>query len=254
MIPKVIHYCWFGKGKMPSLAERCIASWRSILPDYEIKCWNEDNFDISSNRYVNEAYIARKYAFVADYVRLYALYNEGGIYMDSDVEVIKRIDKFLSLPAFTGFETTGGCITGIMGSEAHGQWVKDLLDEYEDRVFVNPDGTYNITTNVKYTMDLMRAKGIQIGKKDSESGDDSYVKIFPFYYFCPKPVTGGKYEVTGDTYTVHHFAGSWLSPKQRLVMWTVEHFGLWPGRVVSLLWNNPLKIVPRVLRFVQVGK
>ena len=139
MIPKVIHYCWFGQGKMSSLAEKCIASWRSLLPDFSIKCWNEDNFDIESNRYVKEAYSAKKYAFVTDYVRLYALYTEGGIYMDSDVEVIKRIDRFLSFPAFTGFETTGGCITGIMGSEKHGQWVKDLLNEYEERCFINPD-------------------------------------------------------------------------------------------------------------------
>lgn len=239
---------------MPPLAEMCIESWRKLLPDYSIKCWNEDNFDITSNAYVNEAYTARKFAFVADYVRLYALYNEGGIYMDSDVEVVKPIDEFLRFPAFTGFETTGGCITGIMGSEVRGQWVKDLLDEYQDRRFVNLDGTFNLTTNVKYTMDLMRRKGIEIGKKDDVSGDDTYVKIFPYYYFCPKPVSGGEYVVTDKTYTVHHFAGSWLSPKQRIVRWVINHIGLWPGRIVSIMLKNPLKIVPRICQYIRDGK
>ena len=104
-IPKVIHYCWFGRGKLPKLAKKCIKSWKKYLPDYKIIEWNEDNFDINSNQYVREAYEAKKYAFVSDYVRLYALYNYGGIYMDTDVEVIKSLDEFLIHEAFSGFES-----------------------------------------------------------------------------------------------------------------------------------------------------
>lgn len=100
MIPKIIHYCWFGRGKMPELAERCIASWKKHLPEYQYILWNEDNFDITSVPYVKEAYEARKFAFVTDYVRLYALYHFGGVYMDTDVEVLKPLDRFLDLPAF----------------------------------------------------------------------------------------------------------------------------------------------------------
>lgn len=105
MIPKIIHYCWFGRGKMPKLALKCLKSWNKYCSDYKVICWNEDNFDINSNQYVKEAYESRKYAFVSDYVRLYALYNYGGVYMDTDVEVIKNIDKFLAEKAFTGFES-----------------------------------------------------------------------------------------------------------------------------------------------------
>ena len=101
-IPKKIHYCWFGRGQMPELAIKCLASWKKNLPDYEVIEWNEDNFDINSNRYVKEAYESKKYAFVTDYVRLYVLYNHGGIYMDTDVEVLKPLDVFLVNRAFTG--------------------------------------------------------------------------------------------------------------------------------------------------------
>ena len=117
MIPKIIHYCWFGRGEKPSQAQMCIESWKKILPEYQLKEWNEDNFDINQNRYVREAYENRKFAFVTDYVRLYALYNEGGVYMDTDVEVLGSYDSFLHHHAFSGFETDGNVPTGMMAAE-----------------------------------------------------------------------------------------------------------------------------------------
>ena len=117
MIPKIIHYCWFGRGEMPSLAKKCIASWKKYLPEYKVKQWNEDNFDLNLYPYVAEAYAQRKFAFVTDVVRLYALYTEGGIYMDTDVEVLKPLDEFLRHPAFSGFEDEKNVPTGIMGAE-----------------------------------------------------------------------------------------------------------------------------------------
>src|SRR5574344_319107 len=145
MIPKIIHYWWFGRGKMPELAQKCIESWHKQLPEYEYKLWNEDNFDINSVPYTKEAYEARKFAFVTDYVRLFALYNEGGIYMDTDVEVLKSLDNLLNLPAFSGYESNkfSNFPTGLMASQKKGIWVKEQLDYYTDRHFVNADGTYD---------------------------------------------------------------------------------------------------------------
>jgi len=122
MIPKVIHYCWFGRGKMPQLAQTCMESWGKYLHDYKLKLWDEDSFDINSVHYVKEAYQSRKFAFVTDYVRLYALFNEGGIYMDTDVEVLKSFDDLLYLPAFSGYESNkfSSFPTGIMASEKAG--------------------------------------------------------------------------------------------------------------------------------------
>ena len=147
MIPKTIHYCWFGRGQMPPLAVKCIESWKKFLPDYSLKEWNEDNFDVSANKYVRQAYENRKFAFVTDYVRLYALYTEGGVYMDTDVEVLGSYDNFLHHTAFSGFETDGNVPTGMMAAEKGSLWAKELLDGYKDRVFIKEDGSFDTTTN-----------------------------------------------------------------------------------------------------------
>ena len=138
MIPKIIHYCWFGRGKMPELAEKCIASWKKYLPEYEYKLWNEDTFDINSVPYVKEAYESRKFAVVTDYIRLWALYNYGGVYMDTDVEILKPLDEFLKLPAFTGYEASSGMapVTGLMASAPKGIWVTEQLAYYDDKHFI----------------------------------------------------------------------------------------------------------------------
>ena len=147
MIPKIIHYCWFGGNPLPKSAEKCIKSWKKYCPDYEIIEWNESNFDINSNQYVREAYENKKYAFVTDYVRLYAMYNYGGIYMDTDVEVLKPLDCFLDNHAFSGFESSGYIPTGLMASEKEFPLFRELLKYYGNRAFVNPDGSFDTTTN-----------------------------------------------------------------------------------------------------------
>ncbi|EIA2884059.1 glycosyl transferase, partial [Escherichia coli] len=147
MIPKKIHYCWFGRGPMPELALKCLNSWKVNLPDYELIVWNEDSFDITTNQYVKEAYESRKFAFVTDYVRLYALYHYGGIYMDTDVEVLKPLDNFLNHKAFTGCEDDMMCVTGTMGAEKEHSWIGDLLSGYENRKFLLPDGSFDKTPN-----------------------------------------------------------------------------------------------------------
>ena len=207
MIPKIIHYCWFGRGEMPELALKCIESWHKYMPDYEYKLWNEDNFDINSNQYVKEAYEARKYAFVTDYVRLYALFTEGGIYMDTDVEVLKPYDDLLDLTGFTGYEGSKyqPPVTGTMASIAGGEWVKEQLSVYEGLHFVKEDGSYDTTTNTIRISNVMKAGGfIQDGKK----GQYKDMHIFPSEFFCPRQTTG-EFFLTNNTYCDHHFMGSW---------------------------------------------
>ena len=182
MIPKVIHYCWFGGKEMPKLAKKCIKSWKKYCPDYELKLWNEETFDINSNPYVKEAYENKKFAFVTDYVRLFALYNYGGVYMDTDVEVLKSIDEFLENAAFTGFESSNYVPTGIMASEKKLPIIKSLLDYYTDRHFVNTDGSFDITTNTKTITKILSDKGLIL--------NNSYQKVeeftlYPSDYFCP---------------------------------------------------------------------
>ena len=163
MIPKKIHYCWFGGNPLDELGQKCLASWKKYCPDYEIIEWNESNFDINSNSYVKEAYEAKKWAFVTDYVRLYALFNYGGVYMDTDAELIMGIDAFLNEPAFSGFESTQYILTAIMGAEKGSEWIGLLLRDYDGRHFKKDDGSYDLTTNVKVITELTVKKyGIEL--------------------------------------------------------------------------------------------
>jgi len=207
MIPKTIHYCWFGRGQMPDLALRCIESWHKHMPDYQYKFWNEENFNIDCNDYVREAYAAKKYAFVSDYVRLFALYSEGGIYMDTDVEVIKAYDDLLSLDGFIGYEGTKHhpLGTGTIASVAGGEWVREQLHAYDQIHFLQPDGTYDLTTNPVRITSLMRMNGFVQNGKEQDYKD---MHVFPVDYFCPRQTTG-EYLLTDNTYCDHHFTGLW---------------------------------------------
>lgn len=207
MIPKRIHYCWFGKGEMPELALKCIGSWHNYMPDYEYKIWTEENFDVNIIPYTKEAYKAGKFAFVSDYVRLWALYHEGGIYMDVDFEVFKSFDDLLHYDAFAGFEGSkySPLMMGVVASRSGGRWVKEQMDAYEDRHFIKPDGTLDLTTNVKFISDRMRQKGfIQNGLEQ----DYLDLHVFPVDYFCPRQTTG-EYLRTENTYCEHLGLGSW---------------------------------------------
>lgn len=208
MIPKIIHYCWFGRGEKPELAVKCIESWKKYLSDYELKEWNEYNFDISQNQYVREAYENRKFAFVTDYVRLHAIYIEGGVYMDTDVEVVGTFDKFLHHHAFSGFETDGNVPTGMMAAEKGSIWAKDLLDQYQNRAFVRPDGSFDMTTNTTIITNYMLGKGLVLNNKYQDFPE--LCTMYPADYFCPKDHRTGKIKFTKNTVCIHHFAGSWL--------------------------------------------
>ena len=214
MIPKVIHYCWFGRNELPPLAKKCIESWKKYCPDYIIKEWNEDNFDLNLYPYVREAYDKRKFAFVTDVVRLYALYHEGGIYMDTDVEVLKSLDRFLVHHAFSGFEDELFVPTGIMASEKGGKWAKENLAYYDNRHFLSDDGVMDLTTNVVTITNYM----LPLGLKQNNTYQDfpNLITFYPKDYFCPKSYVDGNIYLTDNTYTIHHFAGSWITRTDRL--------------------------------------
>ena len=207
MIPRIIHYCWFGKGEMPESAKNCIASWHEHMPDYEYKFWNEDSFDVTQNVYVEEAYDAKKYAFVSDYVRLWALEREGGIYMDTDVEVFKPFDDLLNHKAFAGFEGSKHLPVGtcVMASVAHGLWVSEQLAGYNDRHFLREDGTYDLTTNVQFITARMKENGFVQNGVEQDYKD---LHVFPVEYFSPRHTTG-EYIKTFNTYCDHLGMGTW---------------------------------------------
>ena len=213
-IPKVIHYCWFGHNQLPELAVKCIDSWKRTCPDYIIKEWNEDNFDINCCDYVREAYEAKKWAFVTDYVRLYVMVNEGGIYMDTDVEVISSLDKFLVHRAFSGFENETMIPTGIMACEKGFPLFREMLEDYNGRHF-RQKNKYDMTTNVETITNLCKKHGfVGNNKKQNIEG----FVIYPKDVFCPKDYMTGDIVLTNQTVTIHHFASSWYNKIEKYIL------------------------------------
>ena len=212
MIPKKIHYCWFGRGEKSELILNCIESWKKYCPDYEIIEWNEDNIDVNATLYTKQAYEAKKWAFVSDYARLYALYHEGGLYFDTDVEVLKPMDEFLGEEFFTGFEVKDSPITAVMGAKSKNIAIKNLLDYYNTAKFVNSDGTLNLLSNTHIITDDFIKKGVKLnGKKQIVDG----ITIYPQIVFCPNNFTRIFNKPSDKSYTIHHFDQSWKNSKRR---------------------------------------
>ncbi len=228
MIPKKIHYCWFGGNPLPADAQACIESWKKYCPDYEIIEWNEKNSDLTSIPYVREAYRNKSWAFVSDYIRLKALYTQGGIYMDTDVEVLKNLDAFLSSAGFFGFETDTEISTGIMAAEPGNSFIYELLCEYDTIHFQQTDGTLDMTTNVARVTRAAVRHGL---KPDNTRQSFDGIDIYPKDWFCPKNNRSLEIRLTQNSHTIHHFAGSWVvSRKKRLYRriktFLGKHFGI----------------------------
>lgn len=214
MIPKIIHYCWFGGQPLSADAQAMIATWRRFCPDYEIIEWNESNFDINENDYVREAYEAKKWAFVTDYVRLKALYEQGGFYMDTDVEVVKPLDPLRVYDAVSGYESKTCIPTGTIGACLDNEWIGMLLRDYEDRHFQKPDGSYDLTTNVVVITRLTTERyHLALDGTTKHFGENMI--LLPFEYLCAKSYRTGEVTRTANTYTIHHFKGSWLSAQEK---------------------------------------
>lgn len=210
MIPKLIHYCWFGPQPVPDSVRKCIRSWKTVLPDYEVILWNESNFDYRAFCYSREAYESKKFAFVSDVARLFALKSMGGIYLDTDVEVLKSLDPFLGHPAFTGFERKQFLATGLIGAEKGSAWIEEFLSLYRDLHFIREDGTQDLTPNVRrITGYMITAHGLRPDNSFQEF--PGLLTVYPEEYFSPLDSQTRKIRKTEHTVAIHHFMGSWES-------------------------------------------
>lgn len=215
MIPKKIHYCWFGKKEKTEIVKKCIKSWKDVLNEYEIIEWNEDNFDIDSNKFVRQAYDAEKFAFVSDYVRVYALYNYGGIYLDTDVEVYKKFNnEILNNESFWGFEEKNFVATSTIGAIKGNDLIKQFLDYYKDKNFFEDDGSINTLTNVAIVSDMVKKFGIRLD--GSYQRIEGIATIYPQEYFSPYDYINCYSKETENTYTMHHYYKSWLPMRTRI--------------------------------------
>jgi hypothetical protein len=224
MIPKIIHYCWFGTNPLPGLAQKCIESWKLYFPDYEIKEWNESNYNVHKIAYIDEAYSAKKYAFVSDYARFDILYQYGGIYFDTDVEVIKPFDDILGRGGFMGIESIGkvaaglgiGCNAGLgIGCNAGLGIVYQILDFYARLHFINSDETYNLHTVVEYVTEILKKNGL---KEENAIQCLDGLTVYPIEYFCPISFKTGQMEITENTHSIHHYDGSWLTKHMKQLL------------------------------------
>lgn len=222
MIPRIIHYCWFGGAPLSKLAEQCTASWHQHMPDWQYMRWDETNFSIAdAPAYVQEAYAAKKYAFVSDFVRLWALEQYGGVYLDTDVQTLKSFEPLLCDTAFIGLEESKAHFPGtcVMGCEPHCQWVCDMLVLYDGISFIKPDGSLDMTTNVKRMGEVMMKE-----LRNDEENLDKYwetiqminkwgLRVYTHDYFSPITSTRVMRKTT-NTYAIHYFAESWREGKR----------------------------------------
>lgn len=211
MIPKIIHYCWFGNGQMTEKEQKCIESWKKFCPDYEIILWNEDNFDIRKNEFISKAYDEKKWAFVTDYARLDIVYNYGGIYLDTDVEIIKSFDDLLTNDAFMGFEKGILINSGSgFGAVKNHTAIKALRDTYNTIEFdMNSGENINCPAfNSKYLINRGAVMNDQMQTVDG-------ITLYPTEYFCPLHNTSGEMNITKNTYSIHWYSMSWLPEAER---------------------------------------
>ena len=211
MIPKIIHYCWFGGKRLSEDAKKYIESWRKFCPDYVIMEWNEANFDVNSIPYVKEAYEQKKWAFVSDYARLYALKNYGGIYLDTDVEIIKKLDSFLQNEAFIGAESKYSICTAVIGAEKNAKFIEELMHLYDDIHFVSGK-KIDTTPNSQRIFKYLEAN---YNYRNSEFPICwNNCTLYPKDYFSPINCYTFKQEITDNTYCIHRFAGTWKNKSE----------------------------------------
>ena len=214
MIPKMIHYCWFERGELPALAMKCINSWKRFFPDYEIREWNEDNFDVNAIPYTADAYRAGKYAFVSDYARFWVLYNHGGVYFDTDVEVIRPMGDVIGRGPFMGFEFIGpkgqyAIAPGLgLAAEPGMELYREILEKYENLPYFSDNGERNPYTMIPLVTELFKRKGLKGDGSIERIGD---IDVYPPEWFNPFDDVTGRLRKTENTRTIHWFAKSWLS-------------------------------------------
>lgn len=215
MIPRIIHYCWFGGNPLPEEAVRCIESWKKYCPDYEIREWNESNFDIHKYKYAKQAYGKKKYAFVSDVARFDILFQYGGIYLDTDVELLRPIDSFLDQEAFAGYGQSGKICTGlIFGATAGNPLIQDALSYYTHNEFLLKNGLPNTTTVVTIFSEILSKHGFSL---DGHFCQNPLLTLYPWDYFDPLNFDTKQMRITENTYSIHHYACSWKSERDMRV-------------------------------------
>lgn len=243
-IPKVIHYCWFGHNPLPEEAKRCIATWRRFMPDYEIKEWNESNFDVNSVAYTAEAYRLKKYAYVSDYARFWILYHYGGVYFDVDVEVIRPLDDIIARGSFMGFQCQegvpednphGNMAAGLgMGVPAGHPFFKQMVDYYDHDHYVGWNGKSTGTVVFRATKFLdYDHKTVLPGGVVSVSG----LLIYPPEYFCPLNYFTHEMNITENTRTIHHYMASWVRKRNRFQSALYRLYSIYV-RITCKLYKN----------------
>ena len=208
MIPKIIHYCWFGNNDLPELAQKCIESWKKYCPDYDFIRWDESNYDLKKNLYIKQAYESKQWCFVSDYARLDVVYNYGGIYLDTDVELLRPIDDLLQYESFAGVENGNLVNFGLgFGAEKHSTVIRNIMKEYEGRKFIKNDGEMDRTPCPIIQTNYLKTIGF---KENNDIQNLDGIVIFPKEYFSPKDFLTGKLVITNNTYSIHHYQAAWL--------------------------------------------
>lgn len=215
MIPKIIHYCWFGKEPLPNKVKECMKSWEEHLSEYKIMLWNEASFDVNSIEFTKQAYEMKKYAFVSDYVRIYALYHYGGIYLDTDIEIRKTLDFFLEKELVLGTDDEGSLITALMASRKNHYLFKEIMDFYHSIDFILEDGSFNVTTNNVHIQKIILKYGYV--EKNIHQLLACGGEVYPDEYFHAKSLVSGEYHITDNTYAIHHHTLLWVPFKTKLI-------------------------------------
>lgn len=245
MIPKKIHYCWFGENPLPGEAKKCIESWKKYCPDFEIIEWNESNYDVNCCEYVKQAYEAKKWAFVSDYARFDILYKHGGVYFDTDVEMIKSIEDILQKGPFMGIEDPKGEAVapglGLAANPKQGLY-KEILEMYNCQTFYNSDGSFNQTTVVAHTTRILEKHGYEKKNKAQFIGG---IYIYPMEYFCPMNYCTGEVNITLNSRTIHHYSSSWLTDAEKkhhqFEIKAQKLFGIKIARIIKRIYTFPYR-------------
>ena len=240
MIPKTIHYCWFGRKPLPSSVRDYIKTWKKHLPDFQIIEWNETNFDVNICQFSGEAYGMKKYAFVSDFARIYILYYYGGLYLDTDVEILKPFDEFMQNDFFIGYESENQLGTSVIGSIAKHPLLNKILTYYEKAVFVTEGDKLNATPNTVIISQLFREEGYNINNKVFNKDG---IAFYPMDYFSPLILSTNRLKVTSRTHSIHHYTGTW-APRYYLIeraVWRFFHI-------------KNLKLCLRLVNLIKYGK
>lgn len=242
-IPKIIHYCWFGGAPKPESVQRCINSWKKYCPDFEIREWTEKDFDVTQNEYTRQAYEAKMWGFVPDYIRLWIIYHFGGIYLDTDVQIVRSFNDLLANAAFAGFERGTGNYVALglgFGAEAGNPFILEHMQQYDNLSFINPDGSYNKKPSPQYTTEILLRHGLDRDGEEIQYLD--HITVYPTEFFCPKSFSTGLIERTSNTFSIHHYDASWFTDEDK-----AELERNWNRARVAYIRNTPFRMLRRLL-------